>query len=581
MAEKIDSTSDFGIQNQVEEREIKIGIKIPRFKAHWIDFGYLWKEFKNIKSKHQEPDQNSNTTYSSPINEKSIQTKKATKIENVKKFVKSNWLKASVISFLLFVSSTYDVVSDGLLSHSFLSGAYYTKRLESRPDSQFWTIKDEILVNKAELWDSVDAIDWNFSRGNPGFENIFILSCKYNKYSAYHPPTSYYNINYAPQLWKLDGNKLRNKDGLWMSDDAWNFKSQNNSNYFVIENISNTKVLAKAAIPYAPKNRPEPVILEDLKEYKTEQLLWRKGEPNDEGYFTLTQLRQPTTLGLTAISSNSLKLEYLYHDAKLKVYDNGHVTISGNSADQDHCNPANCSEKIFWKKTPVMGDENYFTLESYNTERVLTAKGIGQDSTSGIGLEINIQHNDLVGKCENTKVYENTNYDPANKSATIKSNTIYEYRCFETDKTWGILSLTFMCIPGLFFWMYMTFSLTKMDCWPEDSRLKYGYIGLLAVGMLPLIIAYPFLLILVKFTSIFHHGLQWKKLDQFMTLCEGQLEGYLQVILQTYIVCGRADRVPSLIQISGLSMSFHSFIFYPKFTLLLSLTKYLLLDGVC
>ena len=102
-----------------------------------------------------------------------------------------------------------------------------------------------------------------------------------------------------------------------------------------------------------------------------------------------------------------------------------------------------------------------------------------------------------------------------------------------------------------------------MDCWPEDFHLKYGYIGLLAVGMLPLIVAYPFLLILVKFTSIFHHGLQWKKLDQFMTLCEGQLEGYLQVILQTYIVCRRADRVPSLIQISGSSMSFHSFAYFP------------------
>ena len=93
-----------------------------------------------------------------------------------------------------------------------------------------------------------------------------------------------------------------------------------------------------------------------------------------------------------------------------------------------------------------------------------------------------------------------------------------------------------------------------MDYWPEDSLLKYTYIALLAVGMLPLIVIYPFLLILVKFTSIFHHGLQWKKLDQFMTLCEGQLEGYLQVILQMYIVCRRADRVPSIVQISGSSM---------------------------
>ena len=61
MAGRIDLTSDFGIQTQVEERDIKIRIKKPQFKAHWIDFGYLWKEFKNIKSKHQEPDQNSNS----------------------------------------------------------------------------------------------------------------------------------------------------------------------------------------------------------------------------------------------------------------------------------------------------------------------------------------------------------------------------------------------------------------------------------------------------------------------------------------------------------------------------------------
>ena len=93
-----------------------------------------------------------------------------------------------------------------------------------------------------------------------------------------------------------------------------------------------------------------------------------------------------------------------------------------------------------------------------------------------------------------------------------------------------------------------------MNCWPEDSKLKCVYIVLSALGLLPLIVVYPFLLILVKFISIFHHGQQWKRLDQYMTLFEGQLEGYLQVILQTYIICRRADRIPSLIQKSGSSM---------------------------
>ena len=29
----------------------------------------------------------------------------------------------------------------------------------------------------------------------------------------------------GPQLWKLDGNTLLNKEGLWMSDEKWNIKT--------------------------------------------------------------------------------------------------------------------------------------------------------------------------------------------------------------------------------------------------------------------------------------------------------------------------------------------------------------------
>ena len=62
ISERIFSTSDFGTQTQVKESEIK---KTP-FKVPWINFGHLWKEFKNVqpenvKSNHQEPTQNLNT----------------------------------------------------------------------------------------------------------------------------------------------------------------------------------------------------------------------------------------------------------------------------------------------------------------------------------------------------------------------------------------------------------------------------------------------------------------------------------------------------------------------------------------
>ena len=86
-----------------------------------------------------------------------------------------------------------------------------------------------------------------------------------------------------------------------MSSGVWNLKPQNNS-YFVIEHISKTKVLAKTENDYS-------VILEDFKENKTEQL-WRKGEPNDKGYFTLqNSILGVLDIGLTAFPSSSLKLE--------------------------------------------------------------------------------------------------------------------------------------------------------------------------------------------------------------------------------------------------------------------------------
>ena len=58
-----------------------------------------------------------------------------------------------------------------------------------------------------------------------------------------------------------------------------------------------------------------------------------------------------------------------------------------------------------------------------------------------------------IGNCENTRVY--TNYNPSNQGNTTEYK--YEYRCFEMDEYWGYLSASFMCVPGLFFWAFLTF----------------------------------------------------------------------------------------------------------------------------
>ena len=69
-----------------------------------------------------------------------------------------------------------------------------------------------------------------------------------------------------------------------MSDDEWNFKTKDDMIY--IENISKTKVLETSKI--LP-------TLQDFEEDKAEQL-WKKGESNAEGYFTLENYKVPQVL---------------------------------------------------------------------------------------------------------------------------------------------------------------------------------------------------------------------------------------------------------------------------------------------
>ena len=80
-----------------------------------------------------------------------------------------------------------------------------------------------------------------------------------------------------------------------MSDEEWNFKAKDDLIY--IENISKTKTLQ--ALSWG-------VYLRDFKEEEAEQL-WKKGEPNAEGYFILENSSVPKVL--TATSSSDLKIQ--------------------------------------------------------------------------------------------------------------------------------------------------------------------------------------------------------------------------------------------------------------------------------
>ena len=98
------------------------------------------------------------------------------------------------------------------------------------------------------------------------------------------------------QRWKLDGPMLKNKEGAWKSDDDWEFKPQINGLIY-IENTSKTKVLGSTS---------DGKVIEEVKEVGKAEQLWKKGEPDAEGYFTLQNSGEPKVL--TAISESSLEI---------------------------------------------------------------------------------------------------------------------------------------------------------------------------------------------------------------------------------------------------------------------------------
>ena len=101
------------------------------------------------------------------------------------------------------------------------------------------------------------------------------------------------------QKWKLDGNRLKNKAGLWKSVNSWTFTTKDDDpNLIYIENNSTTEVFGATS--------DGKVIQEDKEEGKALQL-WKKGKADDEGYYTLENSKVPKVI--TAVSPDSLEVK--------------------------------------------------------------------------------------------------------------------------------------------------------------------------------------------------------------------------------------------------------------------------------
>ena len=89
---------------------------------------------------------------------------------------------------------------------------------------------------------------------------------------------------------------LHNKGKIWESNEKWVFKRQT-IDLLYIENISTKKVLGVTN---------DLVTQEDYVKGKAQQL-WKKGEPNTEGFFTLGNFNESKLM--TAISTSDLQIK--------------------------------------------------------------------------------------------------------------------------------------------------------------------------------------------------------------------------------------------------------------------------------
>ena len=99
------------------------------------------------------------------------------------------------------------------------------------------------------------------------------------------------------QLWKIAGDKLINSENFWTTNDTWMFKDNDEKTNVYIINTAVDKALENL--------NDGTVKLRAFDKNKDEQL-WKKGHPNYEDYFPLSNQAVSNHEFLTAISSSKV-----------------------------------------------------------------------------------------------------------------------------------------------------------------------------------------------------------------------------------------------------------------------------------
>ena len=88
---------------------------------------------------------------------------------------------------------------------------------------------------------------------------------------------------------------MRNKANIWKSNDTWRFKPED---LVYIEDISNDQVLTITN---------ENIVKKEIMMQNDARQIWKKGEVDKEGYFTISDRHSKKVL--TAVSAQSLIID--------------------------------------------------------------------------------------------------------------------------------------------------------------------------------------------------------------------------------------------------------------------------------
>ena len=126
--------------------------------------------------------------------------------------------------------------------------------------------------------------------------------------------------NSLGQLWKMRGTTLVNRAKIWKSNDEWKLTTVKKSSFVYIANVSEKKFLG---------------IVDDsvMLVGNCESHMWLVGEPNREGFFTITSaysekalsaFSMDLTIGGKHVSSNLLSLypnsDYVFFLHQIEIH---------------------------------------------------------------------------------------------------------------------------------------------------------------------------------------------------------------------------------------------------------------------